>query len=227
MKKTQIDSKVHEIIDFQDDVEICKYTDEYISYVVKHRDFSSVRKFWYPVQSAKDLRKRIIYDEKVRKYVNCDKLCKFLYQYADENELMVCNGILLGWFEEAGKQDGKIIAENLGIFKNIADTMYDKQIIVVNVKHLLNAGAVDMLHMPCIDECVNDDEKNELRQLFQKMFAEEIFAELRRLLYRCNDLVDFGTGKYPAEGGLDASIRYYASNKVRSVNWKETNFINF
>ena len=201
MKKAQIDSKVREIIEFQDDAEICKCTDEYISYMAKYRDYSSIRRFWYPMQSAKDLRKRITYNEEVRKYINCDKLCEFLHQYADENELMVCNGILLGWFEEAGEQDRRIIAENPGLFKNIADTILDRQVIVVNVGHLFNTSAADMLcRLPCIDDDIDDDEKYELRKSFQKKFAEEIFAKLRQLLYKCNSLVNFGTGEYPADG---------------------------
>ena len=180
------------------------------------------------MQSAKDLRKRIICNEKVRKYVNCDKLCEFLYQHADENELMVCNGILLGWFEEAGEQNRRIIAENPGLFKYIADTTLGRQVIVVNVRRLFNTSAADMLcRLPCIDADIDGDEKYELRKLFQKKFADEFFANLRRLLYKCNNLVNFGTGEYPAEGGLNANIRYYASSKVKSVNWKEIVFVNF
>lgn len=224
MKKAQIDSKVREIIELQDEAKICRRTDEYISYMVKHQDYSSIRRFWYPVQSAKDLRKRIIYNEKVRKYVNCDKLCELLYRYADENELMVCNDILLGWFEEAGKRDCKMIAKNIDLFKNIADTVHDKQVIIINVKRLLNTSVTDMLYKL---SCIDSNEKDELKRVFQKMLVEEIFAELRRLLYKCNDLVDFGTGEYPSDGGLDTNVRYHASRKVKSVNWKEIGFVNF
>lgn len=209
--------------------EINEETDTYISY---SDTMDTSRVIYFPKTDNVDrIKKNMIIDEKVKQYVNPDKVAEFIFNCIDVNALAALNTIALLYDEPILDENGEIedwketdarkklyeltydeYALEIGL-ELLGITWVERSTVIINISELVKTSEEIAKDIESTAYYSTDWER-EFMPVFQEGLVSTICHEFRHLFYECNEFTPLGTDEYPTEGGLETNIEDYGNEQM-------------
>lgn len=200
----------------ENEVNILAEMDNYCEYYDEKSDYFRI--FYYPEKINKNHIQKILFmDNKVKEYINSERLSDFLLNEIDKNALASCRNIALVWEDENHKSD---------ILQQLYDLYYDgyelcyiedicgitwvkEQIIVINISEIKQVSDEFQDEFSDSDFCLG--------------VLSTLFHEFRHLVYECNEILEIGNAEYPIDGGLETKVEDFGNIHAEKVYLKYKN----
>lgn len=214
--------------------EIYEMTDKYISYESNDGITAFERRIYFPDTDSLDrIKENMVYDEKVKGYVNPEKVAEFIYNCIDVNALASVKGIALlfdepvldengeieGYQETEGRRklmelvtDGcdeyayEVGQENLGI------VWFEHSTVIINIGELVKTS-----EEIAKDLGISFDDKHwkdEFSSIFNEGLTQTICHEFRHAVYEFNEFTPTDDERYPQNGGLESNVEEYGNSEA-------------
>lgn len=208
--------------------------DDYISYWANDGIMEYERKIYFPENDTLEkFKERLIYDEKVKNYVDPDAVMEFIYNCIDANALSSVqhiallydepildeNGEVEGWEETTGRQelmdkasDGcdeyamEVGIEALGI------NWVERSAVIINIGEIVRSSEE-------IAEEIYGDKHICFQNIFREGLISTICHEFRHSVYDINETVykDGSDPRYPATGGKEENVEEYGNREMERM----------
>ena len=173
----------------------------------------------------------MIIDEKVKQYVNPDKVAEFIFHCIDVNALAVLNTIVLLYDEPVLDEYGEIEDwKETGARKKMCEWTYDeyafeigrerlgttwveRSTVIINISELVKTSEEIAKDIESTAYYSTDWER-EFTPVFWNGLVSTICHEFRHLFYECNEFTPLGTDEYPIEDGLETNVEDYGNEQM-------------
>jgi len=239
--KEEVLNQVYTWLDEDESIEeILEETDAYVSYFVD--DFE--RSIYFPEKDSVDrIKKAMCYDEKVKAFVDPDKVADFIYNCIDVNALACVEHIALLWDKPAFDKDGNIEGweETEGrkqLMENVGDDEYalcvgvealgmnwvERSVVIINISELVKSSE-EIAEIYASDYYTNME--SEFPMVFEEALVQTICHEFRHSIYDMNEFTPLGSEEYPYDGGLEENVEDYGNDEAYALmrNEKATPYI--
>lgn len=203
LTESEIRGAIHKF-QSENEVNILAETDNYCEYYDEKNDYFRI--FYYPEKINKHHIEKILFmDNKVKEYIDAERLRDFLINEMDKNALAVCRKIALIWENENHKSD---------ILQQLYDLYYDGYEL---------CRAEDICGITWVEEqiiVINIFEIKQVSDEFQDEFSDSdfclgvlstLFHEFRHLVYECNEILEIGNAEYPLDGGIEIRVEDFGN----------------
>ena len=215
-------------------------SEKYISYWDLEEDYE--RKIYFPeTDSLERIKSALIYDEKVKEYVDPDAIAEFIYKYIDVNALAVVQRIVLLYDEPILDEDGEIedweitearkelyeqtdwdeYAYEIGLEK-LGIVWVERSAVIINIREIAKC-AKEIAESIALEDYDDIDEWEALfPDEFQMGLASTICHEFRHAFYEMNEFTPLGDAKnnYPVFGGDENEVECYGNDEAEKlIRW--------
>ena len=212
---------------------------DYISYWAD--DYEYERKIYFPENNTLEkLKEKLIYDEKIREYVNPNAVMEFIYNCIDINALSCIQHIALLYDEPILDKNGEIedYKKTKGrreLIKSISDltdkevdygagdeygweiglgqlgiNWWEHSIVIINISELVKSSKE-------IAEDIYGDETVGFNNIFREGLISTICHEFRHTVYDINEFPYHDAVHYPDNGELEENVEKYGNDEMEKL----------
>lgn len=213
--------------------------DTCIRYICYQSDYSVTgRCVYFPETDTLDrIKNALVFDEKVKEYLNPDAVAEFVFNCIDMNALLSVENIALIWDEPVYDEDGEIKDYQPSEARNKLEDLYDEyaqeaglgilglnwvdaSTVIINVSELARVSR-EIAEQDALDWYGDADEwGREFDEEFRRAVLQTLVHEFRHAVFDITDVIRYGEGTlYPAwkEGHEEEAVEQYGNDTAENI----------
>lgn len=197
------------------------------------------RKIFFPENDSADrIRQSMVYDEKVKEYVNPDAVADFIFNCIDMNAVGAIQTVALVWDEPILNEDGEVedyeesearqqLAQMNGGWDEYALEVgqellgvnwVERSTVIINISSIVEA-AMEMAKELAEERGYDFDE--EFKDILEYGLISTITHEFRHTVYEINEFTEYDEEYYPEDGGCEESVERYGREEAERLRVNE------
>lgn len=225
--REEIENELQHIYNTTDEIDYIVLKENQIEYTVND-DIHSNKVLVFD-DTPEAFFERVVFDEKVRDYLNPDKVADFIYNCIDINAVSCVKAIAFIYnepvYDDKGEIEGYKVTNARKELMTLLDTedeyayevgidgepllgicWVERSAVIINVDAIVKAAKEDYY-----------DYGEDFFESFENALLLTICHEFRHAVYEFNEFTALGTKEYPRDGGIERNVEDYGNAEAMRI----------